>query len=348
MKHPILGGLGFVYYGFIWILVIAAHAAVLHYNFSIPLALAFQDSVTFNALFAGFGLGFWYIVRFSIPEQSNMIRPVFSLILTGLFSVGLWLFISTSIMQVSVSSDSHYLLFLRDSQVWRIVSGSLYYAVIVLTYYLIYYNANIQEQATRQLQLANAVKEAELKMLKFQINPHFIFNGLNSISSLTLSNPQKAQQMIIKLSNFLRYSIGQDNKETNRLEDEIKNIILYLDIEKIRFGDRLKFNNHVGKDCQDCTIPNLILQPLFENAIKHGVQESIETITIDLRAQRLANLLQIEISNNFDQEAVSHKGAGIGLENIKQRLALLYGSSELLQYGKEEQLFKVTLEIPQS
>ncbi len=346
MKHPILGGVGSVYYGLIWLIVALAHTAVLYFYFELPLAASLEDSLVFNILFAGLGLGFWYIVKYSSPESKDNFRPMVTLIITGLFAVGLWIWVGTSILEL-LQVDPTYRTFLQDSRIWRLVSGSLYYAVIILIYYLISYNQNLQEQKSRQLQLATAAKEAELKMLKFQINPHFIFNSLNSISSLTLSNPQKAQQMIVKLSNFLRYSLGKDNRDTNLLQDEIENIKLYLDIEKVRFGDRLVFETNIHQGCNDCRIPNLILQPLFENAVKHGVQESIETIQVTLSAERLHSALFIEVTNNFDEEAVSQKGAGIGLKNIKQRLALLYGSEDLLQFEKNGSLFKVTVEIPQ-
>lgn len=346
MKHPILSGVGSIYYGIIWLLVTLAHIAVLHFYFEIVLWSAVKDGVIFNTLFAGLGLGLWYIVRYSNPESSDRLRVLMSLIVTGIFSVGLWLWLGNAILYTT-QMDQAYKDFLEGSQLWRLVMGSLYYAVIILIYYLISYNQNLQDQKNRQFQLATAAKEAELKMLKFQINPHFIFNSLNSISALTLSDPQKAQKMIVKLSSFLRYSIGKDNQETNLLKDEIENIKLYLDIEKVRFGERLVFKSHISPECMDCTLPNLILQPLFENAIKHGVQESIETIHVNLTAERLNHTLHIEISNNFDPEAVSQKGAGIGLKNIRQRLSLLYGSQELLQYAKENNQFKVTIEIPQ-
>lgn len=347
MKHPILSGLGPIYYGLIWVIIIGVHAAVLFYNFDMPLAASFQDSVVFNVLFAGLGLGYWYIMRYAFVGGPGNFSPLFTLLVTGIFSLGVWLMLSNTIMEVLAINDEYW-QFLKSSQIWRITFGGLFYALLVLTYYLIYYNQNLQEQARKQLELSNAVKDAELKMLKFQINPHFIFNGLNSISSLTTSDPPKAQQMVIKLSNFLRYSLGKENKEINLLKDEINNIQLYLDIEKIRFGKRLQFETDIDEACYNCTIPNLILQPLFENAIKHGVQESINTITIKLSAHKSNHAIKLCVSNNFDPDSLSQKGAGIGLKNIQQRLKLIYGSSDLLSFTKEDCLFKVNMTIPQS
>lgn len=346
MKHPILGSIVTAYYTLIWVLIGAAHFSILYFHFEIPLLPALQDSLVFNTLFAVLGLGLWYLVRFSIPKDITDNSPLLTLLAAGIIEVFLWIWICISILNL-IQPDETYQQFLDNSLVWRVISGAFYYTVIVLAYYLIYYNQNLQEQKNRQLQLATEVKDAELRMLKSQINPHFIFNSLNSISSLTISDPPKAQQMIINLSSFLRYSIGKDNKETNLLSTELENIELYLAIEKVRFGDRLQFYNEVPETCYQSKLPNLLLQPLFENAIKHGVQQSIETINIKLSARKTNHSLFITISNNFDREAVSNKGTGIGLKNIKQRLALLYGRGDLLQYGVKDNVFEVTLEIPQ-
>jgi len=346
MKHPILGSAATAYYFLIWLIIGTGHFSLLYFHFELNWSASLLDSLVFNNLFAGMGLGFWYVVRFSIPKSISDNKPFLTLVGTGIIALFLWLWVSTSILNLAIS-DVLYLQFLGSSELWRAIIGAFYYTVIVLVYYLIHYNQNLQEQRNKQLQLATEVKEAELRMLKSQINPHFIFNSLNSISALTLSDPPKAQQMIINLSSFLRYSIGKDNKETNLLRTELENVELYLAIEKVRFGNRLVFQKDVSEDCYQCKIPNLLLQPLFENAIKHGVQESIETINVNLKAYRTNHSLKLEISNNFDLEAVSNKGAGIGLKNIKQRLALLYGNEDLLRHSVKNNLFKVSLEIPQ-
>jgi LytS/YehU family sensor histidine kinase len=191
------------------------------------------------------------------------------------------------------------------------------------------------------------LKESELEMLKSQINPHFIFNSLNSISSLTITAPDRARSMVIKLSDFLRYSLDKENHQLNSLEDELKNLLLYLDIEKVRFGDRLKVETDVPEEAMTCTLPNLILQPLFENAVKHGIYESLEQVTIKLNASLEGTILRITVSNEFDPNAVSRKGKGIGLKNVTQRLNVIYGVPKLVFTEKSDQIFTVRLDIPQ-
>jgi sensor histidine kinase YesM len=346
MKHPILGSIATAYYFLIWVLIGFVHFYVLYAHLDLPWLFSLQNTIVFNFTFACLGLGLWYLVRFSIPTDLSDSKPLLTLSGTGIITLLLWTFICTSIIQL-IQPNEVYQQLLDEALLYHIISGAFYYIVIVLVYYLILYNQNLQEQKNRQLQLATEVKDAELRMLKSQINPHFIFNSLNSINSLTISDPPKARQMIINLSSFLRYSIGKDNKETTNLGTELENIELYLAIEKVRFGDRLVFNNQVSPACHSSKIPNLLLQPLFENAIKHGIQESIDTITINLDATLTETMLSIKISNNFDPESVPQKGQGIGLKNIKQRLNLIYGQEGLIQQKVKDNIFEITLEIPQ-
>ncbi len=346
MKHPILGSIATAYYFLIWAFIAAAHFTLLYLHFNLSWQFSLTNSLIFNLIFACMGLGFWYPVKFSIPKDITEKKPFLSLASTGIITLFLWIWISTSIFHFIIPNED-YQQALDNAILWHIISGSFYYTVIVLVYYLILYNQNLQTQKNRQLQLATEAKAAELRMLKSQINPHFIFNSLNSINSLTLSDPPKARQMIINLSSFLRYSIGKDNKETNNLGLELNNIELYLAIEKVRFGNRLCFNCEVPEPVKACKIPNLLLQPLIENAVKHGVQESIDTINIDLVASLEHDSLHICIQNNFDLEAVPQKGSGIGLQNIKQRLLLIYNRDDLIKHQITDNIFEVTLEIPQ-
>ena len=346
MKHPILGSAATAYYFLIWVIIGVVHFALLRYYLELPWLFSLQDSIIYNLTFSGLGLGFWYVVRFSSPKDVTDGQPFFTLAGSGIIALLLWIMVCNGILSL-LEPGEEYQEIRETSLLYHAISGGFYYIVMVLVYYLILYNQNLQEQKNRQLQLATEVKDAELRMLKSQINPHFIFNSLNSINSLTLSDPAKARQMIVNLSSFLRYSIGKDNKETNNLGLELENIELYLAIEKVRFGNRLCFNSQVPESCKNSKIPNLLLQPLIENAIKHGVQESLETININLQAKYSKDKLAITISNNFDREAVPKKGSGIGLKNIQQRLLLIYGRKDLIKYQVVDDVFEVALEIPQ-
>ncbi len=191
------------------------------------------------------------------------------------------------------------------------------------------------------------VREAELNMLKTQINPHFLFNSLNSISLLINRDQNRAREMIIKLSDFLRYSLRFGEEEQIQLKDELENMDRYLDIEKIRFGNKLLYEKNVENIALNLPIPNMILLPLLENAVKHGVYESLDPVHIQLVVKKEGRILMIEVKNEYDPESISLKGAGIGLKNIKERLLLLYGRCDLINYSAENGVFKVNLIIPE-
>ena len=153
-------------------------------------------------------------------------------------------------------------------------------------------------RSVQESKLKEKIKEAELQTLKSQINPHFLFNGLNSISSLTLSDPERAHDMIIKLSGFLRYSLAHDPNKLIPLKSEIENMESYVAVEKTRFGDKLIFEKEVCKGCDNKNVPFLILQPLIENAIKHGVYESTKPVVIKLFCKETTDdKLLIAVSN---------------------------------------------------
>ena len=160
--------------------------------------------------------------------------------------------------------------------------------------------------------------------------------------------PEKAQEMTIKLSDFLRYSLSQDNKQLASLLEEMRNVGLYMDIEKNRFGNRLLFEPQVEDACQALLLPNMLLQPLFENAIKHGVYESLESVTIRFKVRKELRNLRITLWNNFDPDGITpRKGGGIGLSNIRSRLLVLYGREDLLTINQTENTYEVSLLIPQ-
>jgi two-component system, LytTR family, sensor kinase len=208
------------------------------------------------------------------------------------------------------------------------------------------YSYNNKQKRLRETELLDQLRNAQLNALKSQINPHFLFNSLNSISSLAIANPGKAQQMIIALSDFMRYSLKKNIDEMVSLETELQNISLYLQIEKIRFGDKLTYSFDVDEDCKKHLIPNLILQPVYENAIKYGVYETSDSVEIRLKAVRSASGMNILVVNGFDPDSVPARGNGVGLKNISERLRIIYGSSQLLDVTKERNLFKVSMEIP--
>ena len=349
MLHPVFKStLHLTAYWLVWLLLAAGHFFIIRNFYAIPFATALTDSLVFNLMYGGLGLGFWYVVRFSHYGHLHFFRVFINHLVTGLVAVMIWLMFGYFLVKSMVHLDVSYQLFFRDVLPWRLLMGFSFYTILVLIYYLSIYYQNLQDKTVREASLQASVKEAELNVLKSQLNPHFIFNSLNSISSLTMTAPEKAQDMVIKLSEFLRYSLHQKQNRITTLKQELQSLKLYLDIEKIRFGERLCLQENIPEDCLQQQLPHMLLQPIFENAIKHGVYESTEPVLITVDGACEPALLTLKISNTYDPEAVARKGEGVGLNNVKNRLRLVYGGGELLKIHKTDRIFTVTLLIPQN
>jgi sensor histidine kinase YesM len=334
-------------YSVAWIAIILAHALILHYQYGLGTYHAMADSLVFNFNFALLGLGIWYIARYNDLSKTSILVFILNHFFSMAFLVIIWLFISNLILR-NLIVDDHYLTFLDMSFAWRIINGLLYYALIALIYYVFIYYANFQKKIKSEAELKTLVKEAELTSLKNQINPHFLFNSLNSISSLTITNPEKAREMLVKLSELMRYSLKTNHNDKSSLNIELDNIEKYIALEKVRFGNKLEYVKDIDEECCSLLLPNMILQPLFENAIKHGIYESTEIVIIKVICKRINNVLQIFIENNFDPSGKPIKGEGIGLENIKKRLAIIYKSPNLLKTEIISNKFIARLLIPQN
>ncbi len=336
----------FSVYLLIWIFIFLLHSSILFFVIGLPLSTCIIDSLIFNFLFLALGISLWYPTKFISFESFSVLKIITNHITAAFITSGIWIFIGYIVSSQVFAYNLDYLKFLYASLVWRFFIGMFYYFIIVALNYIIIYYTNFQEKVLREAELKSLVKEAELKSLKYQINPHFIFNSLNSISALTITEPERAREMTINLSTFLRKTLSNNENQKSKLCDELKNAKLYLDIEKIRFGDKFTYTENISSSCAELEVPNMILQPIFENAIKHGVYESIEPVNIHFECEEQMEYMKITITNNYDIEAVSKKGEGIGLSNIQSRLRMMYNQDNLLKFSKNEGIFTVTIFIP--
>ena len=208
-------------------------------------------------------------------------------------------------------------------------------AVWSLLYFSIKTYLSLQEEKHRSLASQALANEAQLKMLRYQLNPHFLFNTLNAISTLVLNRDNElANTMVTRLSRFLRYSLVNDPIQKVSLGQEIEALQLYLDIEKVRFDERLKVVFDVDKRALGAQVPSLLLQPLVENAIKYAIAPSVNGGTITIGARVGASELVLEVSDDgpgIEGEA-DNKGAGVGLSNTANRLQELYGENQSFDF----------------
>jgi len=205
-----------------------------------------------------------------------------------------------------------------------------------------------QEMEARKTEAERLTKEAELFKLRQQLQPHFLFNSLNSISALTGSQPEKARHMIQQLSDFLRGTLRRDEQQWSTLKEELEYLQLYLDIEKVRFGYRLQTNINCEDASLQMRLPSLLLQPIVENAIKFGLYDTVGEVMITISAVKKNELLEVRVENPFDAETAQPlRGTGFGLASIKRRLFLLFARHDLLETTSDNDLFITTITIPQ-
>ncbi|MFA9388639.1 MAG: sensor histidine kinase [Prolixibacteraceae bacterium] len=347
MKHPLLKNPAlFIWYFAFWIILSVIQFLLETRVFGANMAITLVDVIISNVLFALLGMGIWYVVIGGANDKRSQLYLVFYHLFAMLFIVSFWMWLTSQIDMALFEGDpvqSHMKLVMPG----KAGLGALIYILMAAFYYTFFFYDRLDEKVKEETRLKELVTQTQLNELKSQINPHFLFNSLNSVSYLTMSEPAKAQEMVIKLSSFLRYSLKHKQNELVTIDQEIEHIKLYLEIEKVRFGDKLQAIFQIS-DCKTCKIPNMILQPIYENAIKYGVYETTTQVEIKTTAYRAKDEMIFSVSNNYDPDAVSKKGEGIGLLNIRRRLGLVYGDSTLLSFKNENQIFTVTLIIPQN
>ncbi|MCP9770038.1 sensor histidine kinase [Lacihabitans sp. LS3-19] len=221
----------------------------------------------------------------------------------------------------------------------------------VLVYIFYSYTNERRIDAIERIKLQTSIEASEAKILRAQINPHFMFNALNSIRALILEDPSKAQKGITQLSNILRSSLVADRKTTISLKEELKTIEDYLELEKVRYEERLQIMWDVDQDTLNIQVPPMMLQTLVENAIKHGVQKATRWGFVEVNTSKIDNNLVIKIRNTgvLKKTENNQEDGGFGLVNTEKRLKLLYGSKADFQISQEDsQIVCAVINIPLS
>jgi sensor histidine kinase YesM len=326
-----------------WLAWIVVQAIVIS-GYHVSLSKAFADSLLCNLLLAACCLLITNNMKYYLPQKE---RYWYVLIMSGVLS-GLWLFLVKSILKLLYSTDKEYLLFLDKSVSIRYVIGFLMIGCMAIMSLLWYTLREQQEADKRKEQAEQMTKDAELLQLRQQLQPHFLFNSLNSISALAGKQPEKARHMIQQLSDFLRGTLKREEYQSVTLEEELHHLQLYLEIEKVRFGQRLQTDIQVTESAAKMRIPSLLLQPIVENAIKFGLYDTIGEVMITLLAAEENHQLRLTITNPFDEEtAITTQGTGFGLASIHRRLYLLFARNDLLKTSRTGIIFTTSLLIPQ-
>lgn len=262
-------------------------------------------------------------------------------------STFLWISLTRPLLFFFLSEGAEYDGFFSNSLLVRGAVGFLVISCAALISVLWYTLLDQKESDRRRTETAALAKEAELNNLRQQLQPHFLFNSLNSINALVVLHPQKARTMIQQLSEFLRGTLKKDQKDWIPLEEELQHLQLYLEIEKVRFGHRL--STDIQNETEKMRLPVMLLQPVVENAIKFGLYDTTADVIISVRAEQAEGYLVLQVRNPFDPETSSpKKGTGFGLASVQRRLHLLFARTDLLQTTTEENIFITTIKIPQA
>lgn len=347
MNHPVLGNkVRFIVWWLVWLFLALGQSLLFYFAYGSFIDIILVDSIISLVIYSGISLSLWYPFRVFNKGETRPTTLISNLMISGAISIILWVLITKLVVSSILPEQNNYQIYWDVTFPYRIGTGVFIFGLVILTYYLFVSLSDLSEKNTKEARLESLIKETELKMLRSQINPHFLFNSLNSISSLTITDPEKARIMVIKLSEFMRYSLSRKDEKPVSLKSELENLRLYLDIEKVRFGERLSTEENIENDCLKIMLPVMLLQPLYENAVKHGVYESTGNVKIITNAEIVNNYLEISISNNYESELSSKKGTGTGLLNVSRRIELLYGKTGSINTKKGNGIFTVKLHIP--
>ena len=348
--HPILENRQrLVFYLIAWVPIAALLTVILKRDPS-SWVEAILVAVPMSLLYAFMCLSAWYVCLTAPMRGPSLSRSMGTLGAASGLSSGVWALLGevwSSSLDPWIATPGlgdHYVT--QAATVF--VIGMLLFLLAAAAHYVLIAVDEHREAEKRALEMQVLAREAELRALRAQIDPHFLFNSLNSISALTVSDPQGARRMCLLLADFLRSSLVLGAKTEIPVSEELRLVESFLDIEKVRYGKRLSVVRHIDPNCNGCLVPPLLIQPLVENAIRHGIAPLVDGGTIRIDVQRDGGSLEIILENPVDSGGTmtSKSGAGVGLENVRSRLAKLFANDARIDISHENSRFQVRLRFP--
>lgn len=294
-------------------------------------------------------LSIWHLAKTTPLDPQKIKELVVRHGLSALVLNSLWLLIA--------KVYSSFLDFLTGQQgIWEtrytqsipllLSIGFFFYFLSCLFHYLILTLEKAKEAEQRVVEQRLYAAEAEFRALKSTIQPHFLFNVLTALATLSLSSPQIAQKVCLQLSDFLRYSLRYGKRKEATVKEELQHIQNYLNIEQVRFGERLQMKYEVEESTLSLPLLPLFLLPLVENSIKHGIQQTLEGGTISVKIQRQDQDLLICVSNPYEESFQASHGEGLGILTLETRIGNRYGDKGKIEVQKDEENFAVWLRLP--
>jgi sensor histidine kinase YesM len=293
-------------------------------------------------------LSAWYVCRATPLATSGVPRVLTASLVAAFVGASLWLALSEAWLATLESMPELAPItprFRAQVPFLFIVSLMLYLLVLSVHYVVLAFEA-FRTAERQQLELQVLTRDAELRALRAQVNPHFLYNSLNSISALTGSDAAAARRMCLLLAEFLRTTLRVSSEERITMAEEMTLAERFLSIEQVRFGTRLHVEQSIDENALECQVPPLVLQPLLENAVGHGIAGLIDGGTIRLDIVRRGDRVSITVDNPRDPDAMPRKQGGVGLENVRKRLSLVFGGAARLDAAASPTGFRVAIDLP--
>ena len=294
-------------------------------------------------------LSAWYVTSGSPVDRVGPVRLATTAAAAAFLSSAVWLLVARGWLGVveTLARWPELPSSFRAAAPTIFGFGFLLYLLAMAASYLAAAFAASREAEHRGLELQVLAREAELRALRAQLDPHFLFNSLQSISALTTADPAAARRMCLLLADFLRETLALGSRDRIPLSAELALIRKFLAVEQVRFAERLQVDVDPG-DAGDVLVPSLLLQPLVENAVAHGIAHLLDGGAVRIRAERRVASLVITVDNPCDPDRPAGRGTGLGLRNVRERLESAYGGDALFQAGDVEGRFTARVEIPLS
>lgn len=330
----------------VWIAFGALLALVLAFSGDASLRWSLLFALPLSVLLGAQALWCWYLVRALPPGATSLPRFAGTWFGVGLLSVAIWVAAGLgwrwtlrtlgAVGGPEATALTPLLLF----------GGSIGLLVSVLGHYMVAAFELSRDAERRALELRVLAREAELRFLRGQLDPHFLFNSLNSVAALIGSDSAAARRMCFLMSDFFRKSLGLGTQQSIQLFEELALAETYLTIEQVRFGERLRPRFEVSESTGALLVPALVLQPLVENAVHHGIAHLVEGGEVKVSARRHAGLLELAVENPCDPDRPGSRGAGVGLANVRARIETLFGNRARIDVVPERERFRVVIALP--
>lgn len=345
--HPIFKHRGrLLLYLAVWVVFGLLLAVVFVFGGRAPVAWSLEFAVPIALALGLQSLSFWYVVQQVPPGDTSVMRMTVTWAVAGLISLAVWIAIAYGWATWLLPEEQQYSDMALGILPLLIFAGAIGISLAVLGHYLAGAFQRSRNAERRALELQVLAREAELKSLRAQLDPHFLFNSLNSVAALIGNDTIAARQMCFLMANFFRKSLTLARQQAIPLAEEVSLAETFLAIEKVRFGERLRTSFDIADDVKDVSVPPLMLQPLVENAVHHGVAHLLEGGEVCVQARRREGFLELVVANPCDPDRPPSRSTGVGLVNVRSRVETLCGHRASVDVDASDTAFRVSILLP--